>query len=134
MRRLMSRRRMVRDAMGFPSVRQGLMTALLAAFIVFFGMTSVDAMACERPTAPAETATLVMATAATAHPAESRPDDTRPCGPFCAYCQCHHFAVAAVDAPAPPSLIPVRSPSNRVAAAESFVSRTPSGPDRPPQG
>src|SRR5690606_17755571 len=47
MRRLMSRRAVIWDGMGFPSARQGWMAALLASFLALFVLVSaVDAAAC----------------------------------------------------------------------------------------
>ena len=120
---------MVRGLMGRSRFHRGLLATLLAAFIAVFGMTFVDAMACEWPAGSTTAATVVVS-----EPADSRPDEPRQCGPFCSYCQCHHIAMTAADAPSPPALMPVRSVSSRVAPADAFVSRTPSGPDRPPQG
>lgn len=47
MRRLMSRRTVLWDGMGFPSTRHGWMAALLASFLALFVLVSaVDAAAC----------------------------------------------------------------------------------------
>jgi hypothetical protein len=115
--------------MGRPRLSRGLLATLLAALITLFGMTSMDAVACDLPATPIEAVTAFVSP-----PADSQPDETRPCGPACAHCQCHHVGAAAVDAPTPPTPIPARAAANPASPDQSLASRTPSGPDRPPQG
>lgn len=129
MRRLMLPGRVVWDGMGFSSVRQGLMTALLAAFLSLFVLVSaVDAATCnpETVTAPASTA---LADSPLEQDGGSPKNHLIGC-----HCHCHHGVVAPFETP-DTSVAPCpRADLNILPLTDGLPSRMPDGPERPPRG
>ena len=128
--RLMSRTRVVWDGMGFPSVRHGLMTALLAAFVSLFVLVSaVDAATCS-PEAMASPASSALA---------DIPVDQDDGGPadnhaICSHGHCHHGGVAVPQTPDAPVVTHAGADLNARLLADGLPSRVPAGPERPPRG
>ena len=130
--RLMSRTRVVWDGMGFPSVRHGLMTALLAAFVSLFVLVSaVDAAACapEAGSAQGVAASDVVAVSESGH----RDGEGAAGHVACPHGHCHHSGVTV-----PPAINDMRSAAlDRAPLAPSLdqapASRSPAGPKRPPR-
>lgn len=126
----MSRRRVVWDRMGFPSVRHGLMTALLAVFVSLFVLVSaVDAATCS----PEATASSVSSTTV----ASDLPGDQDNGGPdnhaICSHGHCHHGGIAMPQTPDAPVVTHAASDLDALPLADGLPSRMPAGPDRPPR-
>ncbi|MBX9459935.1 MAG: hypothetical protein KL785_01040 [Brevundimonas sp.] len=132
MRRLMSRRTVLWDRMGFPSVRQGWMAALLAAFLALFILVSaVDAAAC----APEAGISQAAAGSGQAHAVVSDADHGEGGAAdhvACAHGHCHHGGVTV-----PPAVHDMKSAVFHDAALppldQALASRIPAGPKRPPR-
>ena len=127
----MSRRRVVWDRMGFPSVRHGLMTALLAVFVSLFVLVSaVDAATCS----PEATASSASSTTV----ASDLPGDQDNGGPdnhaICSHGHCHHGGIAMPQTPDAPVVTHAASDLDALPLADGLPSRMPAGPDRPPRG
>ncbi len=127
----MSRRRVVWDRMGFPSVRHGLMTALLAVFVSLFVLVSaVDAATCS----PEATASSVSSTTV----ASDLPGDQDNGGSdnhaICSHGHCHHGGIAMPQTPDAPVVTHTASVLDALPLADGLPSRMPAGPDRPPRG
>ena len=130
MRRLMSRRRMVWDRMGFPAVRHGLMTALLAAFLSLFVLVSaVDAATCspEAMTSPASSAIVD-------GPVDQGDSGAPDNHAICSHGHCHHGGVAVPQSPEAPVVTHAGTDLTALPLADGLPSRMPAGPDRPPRG
>lgn len=130
MRRLMSRRRVVWDGMGYPLVRHGLMTALLAAFLSLFVLVSaVDAATCSP-----ETATTPVSSALADLPVEPDDGGAPKSHAICAHCHCHHGGVALPQTPDTPVVTGPRADLNARPLTDGLPLPVPAGPDRPPRG
>ncbi len=126
----MSRRRVVWDRMGFPSVRHGLMTALLAAFLSLFVLVSaVDAATCG-PEAATSLASSALGDATDQQNDDGGPDSHA----ICSHGHCHHSGVAVPQTPDEPVVTHARADLNALPLADGLPSRMPTGPDRPPRG
>ncbi len=130
MTRLKRRPIMVWDRMGFPAVRHGLMTALLAAFLSLFVLVSaVDAATCGPEAATSSAASLI---------ADVPGDDSDGSGPdshaICAHGHCHHGGIAVPQSPEAPVMTHAGVDLNALPLVDGLPSRMPAGPDRPPRG
>lgn len=126
----MSRRRVVWDRMGFPSVRHGLMTALLAAFVSLFVLVSaVDAATCSPEAAASRGSTAVADL-----PGNQDDGGGTDNHAICSHGHCHHGGVAVPQTPETPAITPVGTVLNALPMADGLPSRMPAGPERPPRG
>lgn len=126
----MSRRRVVWDGMGFPSVRHGLMTALLAAFLSLFVLVSaVDAATCG-PEATAAHASEIVADAPS-DPADADRSDQHA---ICSHGHCHHGSAAVAQTPDAAVVTHAGAALAALPLADGLPSRMPAGPERPPRG
>ncbi len=116
--------------MGPSSVRNGLVTALVAAFAAIFVLTAAfDAAAC----APEAAAAGALAGVAD-EPSHNNRSDAPEDHAICAHGHCHHGGAMSFDRPDfAPSVAVVRE-LRRIPPDTSLASRTPSGLDRPPRG
>lgn len=116
--------------MGFPSVRQGLMTALLAAFVSLFVLvSSVDAATCgfEAPTSQASGAAVDLP--------DPQNDDSGPDGhAICSHGHCHHGGVAVPRTADAPAMTQAGAALDTLPPADGLPSHRPAGPERPPRG
>lgn len=126
----MSRRRVVRDGMGFPSVRHGLMTALLAAFLSLFVLVSaVDAATCGPEAANAQVSESIADA-----PSDPADDDRSNQHAICSHGHCHHGSAAVPQTPDAAIVTHATSDLDALPLADGLPSRMPAGPDRPPRG
>ena len=115
--------------MGFSSIRQGLMAALLASFLALFVLVpAVDAMSCSPEAELSETAILLIDD----HSGDAGGDDDADHA-VCSHGHCHHGGVStparsAMSFDAVATRAPVyMQPESRL------VSHPPAGPERPPR-
>ena len=129
----MSRRRVVWDRMGFPSVRHGLMTALLAAFLSLFVLVSaVDAATCgpEAATPPPSSALVDVPADQGGGGGGGGPDNHA----ICSHGHCHHSGVAVAETALEPVVSHAGADLNARPLTNGLPSRMPTGPERPPRG
>ena len=127
----MSRRRVVWDGMGFSSVRHGLVTALLAAFLSLFVLVSVvDAAPCgpEATTSPASSA--LVDSPVDRGDGGGNPDNHA----ICSHGHCHQSGVAVAETALEPVVSHAGADLNALPIADGLPSRMPAGPERPPRG
>lgn len=128
----MSRRRVVWDRMGFSSVRHGLMTALLAAFVSLFVLVSaVDAATCGPEGAVSQVST---ASATADQPGDQDDGGGADTHAICSHGHCHHGGVAVPQTPEAPAVTRIGAALSAMPMADGLPSRMPAGPERPPRG
>ena len=127
MRRLMSRRTVLWDGMGFPSGRQGWMAALLASFLALFVLVSaVEAATCAPEMVTAHASESVRETPA--DPVEGSDSHA-----ICSHGHCHHGGAAIPSSPQSEAVTTAVAPRLLRPADEPLASRAPSGLERPPR-
>ena len=120
--------RVLRNPVDMRRLKQGVMTALLAAFMTLFALTTaVDAATC------AVEAAFTSTEQASASPSDTQPGDLDEGRGVCSHCLCHHGTAPPPQAAEPTVVnsvivtVPVASRSFPMASC------APSGPKRPPR-
>lgn len=119
---------MLWDAMGFSSVRQAWMAALLASFLALFVLAStVEAATCAPETVTHASATLAEV------PSDPDDDGRSDQHAICSHGHCHHSGVVVIVEPD----LGLGSLNGRelqpMPPTDVLVSSAPAGLDRPPQ-
>lgn len=115
--------------MGFSSIRQGLMAALLASFLALFVLVpAVDAMSCGPEAGVSETAILLIDDHSGGVGAGGDADHA-----VCSHGHCHH---GGVSTPARSAVsfdaVAARAPAY-MRVESRLISHPPAGPERPPR-
>jgi hypothetical protein len=109
-------------------VRQGLMAALLAAFMSLFVLTSaVDAATCAVEPANHSAAGVSV------NPTDTDRGDAGDDHAICSHGHCHHGGAPLPSAPQPGAAAALATMKPLLPSSEPFTSRTPSGLKRPPR-